>query len=304
MTNASQLTLTQLAATINAHGGKAAKYLDKAEEHFKAQGIHLMEAKARIAAGEYAGGFVKYLKDECKGLSSSRAYELIAIANGTKTIASIREATAERVQRSRKAVRYVAENGAPTAEARSCVEPQSESENIIDNGDLDSDNSQEHWSNIGEMLLDLAAKYPKPKDFHKWLDQNGYSTMSDEQRVGALFVAKRRTVLDALVEGLKRGETSGPAYMKFLEDSWDDPIGPRRNTDAVASADYLVAGMARTHGVSPTALRKAAEESRGPKRTAHQNAVKKLAEKMKADGIDPVGIREVLHEEMLAHKLP
>lgn len=101
MTNASQLTLTQLASTINAHGDKASRYLDKAEQHYKAQGIHLKEAKERIAAGEYEGGFAKYLSDECKSLSQSRAYELIAIADGTKTLDDIRQRAREGMKRSR-----------------------------------------------------------------------------------------------------------------------------------------------------------------------------------------------------------
>lgn len=109
MTNASQLSITQLASTINAHTGKAENYTDKAEQHFKSAGLHLIEAKKRIAAGEYEGGFVKFLGDECKALSSSRAYELIAIANGTKTVESVRADKAASMVRSRKAVRHVVE---------------------------------------------------------------------------------------------------------------------------------------------------------------------------------------------------
>ena len=124
MTNTSQLTITQLASTINAHTGKAEHYADKAEQHYKAAGLHLIEAKKRIAAGEYEGGFVKFLKDECKALSSSRAYELIAIANGTRALSVMRKATAARVQQSRDALRYVAESSQSQPVPDAAIDPK------------------------------------------------------------------------------------------------------------------------------------------------------------------------------------
>ena len=51
----------------------------------------MLEAKARVAAGEYEGKFGKFLLFGCKDLSSSRAYELMAIAQGTKTVEGIRK---------------------------------------------------------------------------------------------------------------------------------------------------------------------------------------------------------------------
>lgn len=60
-----------------------------------------MEAKQRIAAGEYEGKFGRFLMLECNSLSSSRAYELIAIANGTKTVEGLRAEKAGSVRRSR-----------------------------------------------------------------------------------------------------------------------------------------------------------------------------------------------------------
>ena len=100
---ASGLPITQLGSTIKAHLTTAEKYMGKSEEHFKAAGLHLIEAKNRIALGEYDGKFGKFLTLECNSLSSSRAYELISIANGTKTVEAIREATAFRTSQSRDA---------------------------------------------------------------------------------------------------------------------------------------------------------------------------------------------------------
>jgi len=57
-----------------------------------------IEAKTRIGAGEYFGKFGMFLQLECKNLGESRAYELIAVAKGTKTAESIREETNTRKQ--------------------------------------------------------------------------------------------------------------------------------------------------------------------------------------------------------------
>ena len=88
--NTSGLPITQLGSTIKSHLGIAGKYEGKAEEHYKSAGIHILEAKARITSGEYEGKFGAFLLHECGDLSSSRAYELIAVANGTKTVESVR----------------------------------------------------------------------------------------------------------------------------------------------------------------------------------------------------------------------
>jgi hypothetical protein len=60
------------------------------------------KAKARIASGEYEGKFGAFLLHECNELSSSRAYELIAVAEGTKTVESLREETNARKQKFRE----------------------------------------------------------------------------------------------------------------------------------------------------------------------------------------------------------
>lgn len=103
--SASSLPITQLGSTIKAHITTAEKYADKQEQHYKAAGLHLIEAKQRIEAGEYDGSFSKFITQECNCLSSSRAYELISIANGTKTVTGIREEVAGRVRKSRAAAR-------------------------------------------------------------------------------------------------------------------------------------------------------------------------------------------------------
>lgn len=113
--SASGLPITQLGSTIKAHLDRADKYLGKSEEHFKAAGIHLVEAKARIASGEYEGAFGAFLIHECNDLSSSRAYELIAIASGETTIDQMRAAGAARVRKHRAACKQSEAHAAKAA---------------------------------------------------------------------------------------------------------------------------------------------------------------------------------------------
>lgn len=282
--NTSQLTITQLASTINAHMGKAHQYADKAEQHFKAMGIHLIEAKHRIANGEYEGGFVAFLNAECKGLSKSRAYELIAIGNGSKTVAEGRKVKAAGMQKVRLAIRHVVDSDAKTNTAG---DPRSQ---------------EKHWEDIGQALLEIARQNPDPVDFHEWLDSNGFPEMSDEQRVGTMFVTKRQAGLKELMEGLKSGETAGTAYMKFLENMFDDPITAGFNSDISASANYLHAGMLRTHKASAEELLVAAEVAMGPNRAAHVRSLERLTKKMAKDGMDGGDIRLVLHQAMTSIK--
>lgn len=87
----SGLTIELLGATVRAHLNSGDRHLGKYEEHYKSAGQHLIEGKRRIAAGEYLGKFGMWLQFECKGLQESRAYELIAIASGTKTAEETRQ---------------------------------------------------------------------------------------------------------------------------------------------------------------------------------------------------------------------
>ena len=97
----SGLEIVQLGSTIKAHYSNAEKYMDKCEQHYKAAGIHLLEAQARIKAGEYGKPFSHYCL-QVVGLSASRCYELISIADGRKTLEEIREDKAQSMRRSRE----------------------------------------------------------------------------------------------------------------------------------------------------------------------------------------------------------
>lgn len=98
--NTTAQNLDTLSATIREHIGQADEYTSKAQEHCMQAGKLLIEAKARIVAGEYVGGFDKWLKAECK-VGRSRAYELLAIAKGTTTLEAIRESKATSMRKVR-----------------------------------------------------------------------------------------------------------------------------------------------------------------------------------------------------------
>jgi hypothetical protein len=87
--------LDTLAAEIKARIEAGDRAADKAADHFRAAGLRLLDAKKHLAAAKipFDGWLIE------NDIGRSRAYELIGIAKGTKTLAGIRASTAERVAR-------------------------------------------------------------------------------------------------------------------------------------------------------------------------------------------------------------
>ena len=114
---------TQLVKTIKAHLAKAEKYQSKAEEHFIAAGQHLKTLKE--TAPDQAT-FLEMVKEHI-GLGKSRTYELMQIADGTKTVEEIRGAGAERKAKERANLsvtsRTEPEEGDPHPDARCLPAP-------------------------------------------------------------------------------------------------------------------------------------------------------------------------------------
>jgi|SRR5262245_28619158 len=107
---------SQLIKTIKAHIARGDKAKDKAEQHY-------------IAAGQY----LKQLKDDCPdqktflekvekeiGIGKSRAYELIQIGDGRKTLDEIRADTAKRVAKH--------EQSCPLANGQNAGDPEASAE--------------------------------------------------------------------------------------------------------------------------------------------------------------------------------
>jgi len=91
--------LDQLGSHAHGHYRAAEKAKEKAEQNYVSAGIYLKEAKRRVL-NTRGLTFERWLKDHCP-ISRSRAYEVIAIADGTKTVEEVREATNERKKKHR-----------------------------------------------------------------------------------------------------------------------------------------------------------------------------------------------------------
>jgi hypothetical protein len=92
--------LSTLAGTIKAHIAAGDKAVGKAEEHYKAAGIHLLEAKERVKRMANLT-WPAFLVGQC-GVQRSRADELILIAEGKKTLEEVRAGYRERDARRRE----------------------------------------------------------------------------------------------------------------------------------------------------------------------------------------------------------
>lgn len=96
----SLLSLETLGSTIQAHIAAGDKAVGKAEEHYKSAGLHLAEAKKRVAADNTLT-WPKFLTRNCC-IGRRRADELIAIAEGRTSLVELRAANAASKARSRQ----------------------------------------------------------------------------------------------------------------------------------------------------------------------------------------------------------
>jgi hypothetical protein len=95
VTGTSLLPLSTLAGTIKAHIAAGDKAVGKADEHYTAAGIHLLEAKERVKRTANLT-WPAFLVSQCS-IQRSRADELIAIAEGRTSLAEVRERTKNKV---------------------------------------------------------------------------------------------------------------------------------------------------------------------------------------------------------------
>lgn len=106
----SLIPLDTLAGTIKAHIAAGDKAFGKAEEHYKSAGLHLIEARDRVKREGMT--FSAFIVSQC-GLGRSRAYELIAIADGTKTLEEVRSGANDRKVKHRTNTDRPFRNGQP-----------------------------------------------------------------------------------------------------------------------------------------------------------------------------------------------
>jgi hypothetical protein len=91
--------LEEHAKAIKAHIEKGDHSAEKAEQHYKAAGLRLKDAKA-IVLKTRGLTWTRFLADNC-GIKQSWANELIAIGDGRKTLAEVRAGTAKRAKTKR-----------------------------------------------------------------------------------------------------------------------------------------------------------------------------------------------------------
>lgn len=122
------LPLDTLGGTIKAHIAAGDKASGKAEEHYKAAGLLLLEAKQRLPLESPGTKWTAYLVGTCR-LQTSRAYELIAIAEGRTSVAEVQANGRERAARhaaKNKAARASVSNGQSDS-----ADPMSEQRGIV-----------------------------------------------------------------------------------------------------------------------------------------------------------------------------
>lgn len=101
--NLSRLDRISLTKTIRVLIQKGDAAADKAEQFYKAAGLHLKQLKADKPANETWEDYVeRYVKKHC-GIGIRRAQELIAIADGRTTLEKVRATKAESMRRLRQA---------------------------------------------------------------------------------------------------------------------------------------------------------------------------------------------------------
>jgi hypothetical protein len=82
---------------IKAHIQQGDKAKDKADQHYRSAGLLLKELRDNCSSKT---SWEALIKSKC-GIGASRAYELIAIADGRKTVADVRLANTKRKQKER-----------------------------------------------------------------------------------------------------------------------------------------------------------------------------------------------------------
>jgi hypothetical protein len=88
-----EMPLDQIGAQAKAHITAGDKAKEKAEQHYKAAGLYLIAARERVKSeGKH---WVAWLREHVR-VAPSTAYEIIAIADGTKTVEDIKKERRDR----------------------------------------------------------------------------------------------------------------------------------------------------------------------------------------------------------------
>lgn len=169
--------LEQLAGQVKGHNTVAEKYDQKAEENYKAAGIYLIEARERIRGGENKEfqTFSAFFVGGCR-LEKTRAYEMIAIAEGRKTLEDIRE-----------------ESGRRRDETRNRQKEASAPERTTDNSLVPQDNPEKTPKKRGRPPKETTPEAALVKEITKRLKGMDMETLQDVLAIITSQVGRRAT---------------------------------------------------------------------------------------------------------------
>ena len=160
---------TQLVKVIKVHLAKAEKYQSKAEEHYVTAGQYLMTLKGNSPD---QATFLKIVKEQFN-LGKSRVYELIQIADGSKTVEEIRASSNERS----KASQANAKMSCPLISGQTATDdiPPFLDRTVPDQAD------QSPWTARGLQKPEEAdEKLPTPAKAHKLAAETGRAVQASD----------------------------------------------------------------------------------------------------------------------------
>jgi len=147
--------LQDLAKNIATHLDKARKSEEQAQQHYTAAAKHLAEAQA--ACDET--GFKAFQKKFFPDIGRSRAYELLAVVRGKKTLGEVKDSTRERQRRHRaKKAEQKSVTVTDSAAATSVEAPKSEEPTKLSWSVAPPDKGLRDFTDIVAGLLQIAKK--------------------------------------------------------------------------------------------------------------------------------------------------
>ena len=192
---------------------------DEADGIYKEAGQRFIEARSRVE------NFRAFLTKHCNGLKHSRAYELIAIAEGSKTLAEVRAKTNERVKLHRAAAAKEAATAVKSAPADTA----------------DEENANEEITDDENAGGDAAAAKETP-DEEAAVPEETF----DEEITGEAAEAETSAEQTVTAEGAKSGSNASVtkrtpqpqiealAQFKVAADIWMAKMGPEEKRQALA----------------------------------------------------------------------
>lgn len=152
----SGLSLEALAADINARISAGDRDLQRAENHYKAAGLHIKEGIGRCKAqGKPVGKWII----ENLSVGVRRAYELVEIADGRTTLAQLRAGKAESMAKSR--AQRGAQSGPASAKSSSIREANGSKASVI----RDKERTQQHLRLLALAMVMDAGQLQIACDF-------------------------------------------------------------------------------------------------------------------------------------------